>query len=64
MIRWYDYVFAFLMADLMSFFLIKGTSTSTWWEPILYGLAVGFFYQFWKNTYCILRLKQEQEHGK
>ena len=59
MIRWYDYVLAILAADFMISFMLRGLAATTWWEPVLYGLAAGMVYQAWKTDYCAFRLKQE-----
>jgi hypothetical protein len=62
MIRWYDYVLAILAADFMISFMLWGFAATTWWEPILHGLAAGMVYQAWTKDYCAYRLRQE--YGK
>ena len=59
MIRWYDYVLAILAADFMISFMLWGFAATTWWEPILHGLAAGMVWQAWTKDYCAFRLKQE-----
>ena len=60
MIRWYDYALALLAADFMTGFLLKGFSSTVWWEPMLYGLLVGMIWDGWKTYYCNFRLRQER----
>jgi hypothetical protein len=62
MIRWYDYVLAILAADFMISFMLWVFAATTWWEPMLYGLAAGMVYQAWTKDYCAYRLRQE--YGK
>lgn len=62
MIRWYDYVLAVLAADFMISFMLSGFSATTWWEPILHGLAAAMVWQAWDIDYCNFRKKQE--YGK
>ena len=59
MIRWYDYVLAILAADFILSFMLWGFAATTWWEPILHGLASGMVYQTWTKDYCAFRLKRE-----
>lgn len=61
MVRWYDYVAAFLAADFIFFFFAKGATSSTFWEPLAYGLLAGFIWRFWVKEYCNIRLKMEQK---
>lgn len=62
-IRWYDYAFALLAADMMITFLIAGFNSTTWWEPFLYGGIAGFLWRVWDDVYCDFRLKQEIKRG-
>ena len=51
LLRWYDYPAAYLAADLMI--------TAAFNAPYI-GLIVAYgLYDFWTNTYCPWRLKQE-----
>ena len=62
MIRWYDYVLAILAADFILSFMLWGFATTTWWQPIVYGLAAGMVWQAWNTDYCNFR--KRQEHGR
>ena len=59
MIRWYDYALAIVAADFMLSVMLWGFTATTWWEPMLYGLAAGMVYQAWKYDYCAFRVRQE-----
>lgn len=60
MIRWYDWAFAILIADLAQSFLFAGFNALTWWEPLLYGLMAGFLLRMWEDGYCQFRLRVEK----
>ena len=51
MIRWYDYIAAFLAADFMTGFIFSGS--------IFGGFAAYFVYGAWVDFYCPWRLRQE-----
>lgn len=60
MIRWYDWVLAFLAADLLmiNFYIaVFGPGLLT---QILGTAALYFVYDAWVNFYCKVRLKHEQ----
>lgn len=59
MIRWYDYVLAVLAADFILSFMLWGFAATTWWQPMLYGLAAGMVWQAWSTDYCNFRKRQE-----
>jgi hypothetical protein len=62
-IRWYDYVFALVAADIILSFLIMGFNSTTWWEPLLYGGVAGYLARTWDDVYCNFRLRQEINRG-
>jgi hypothetical protein len=62
-IRWYDYILALVTADIILTFLLLGGSSTTWWEPIVYGLSAGALARFWNDVYCDIRLRQEIKRG-
>ena len=64
MIRWYDWLLAISLADLIQSFLFAGFSSVVWWEPILYGGAAGYMFRLWVDIYCQFRLKFERDHGQ
>ena len=53
MIRWYDYLIAFLVADVMATALKA---------PIIGAFIAWGIYELWMNVYCPWRL--EQEYGE
>ena len=61
MIRWYDYIVALLAADVMMAFMFAGFNSTTWWEPLFFGLIAGFVFRIWEKEYCRFRLKQENK---
>ena len=63
MIRWYDYVLAILAADFILSFMLWGFTATTWWEPMLHGLAAGMVWQAWSKDYCAFRLNMEIKNG-
>ena len=54
MIRWYDYVAAFIAADVGASFFFN--------VPIFGAIATYGIYYLWMNVYCPWRL--EQEYGE
>lgn len=61
MIRWYDYVLAMIVADAILSFMLLGFAATTWWGPMLAGLAAGVLWQAWDSAYCSYRAKQEAQ---
>jgi hypothetical protein len=53
MIRWYDYIAAFLAADIMA--------TSFFTIPIFGAIIAYAMYEYGWNSYCEFRLRQENE---
>lgn len=64
MIRWYDYVAAFIVADLIQTLIFAGGASTVWWEAVLYGGLAGFLVRNWGDLYCQFRLKQERNLGQ
>lgn len=64
MIRWYDWVLAFILADLIQSFIFAGFAALTLWEPFVYGLIAGLIVRSWETGYCQFRLRQETENGQ
>lgn len=63
MIRWYDWILAISLADLIQSLIFAGFFSITWWEPLLYGGAAGFLIRSWADIYCQFRLKMEHKRG-
>lgn len=61
MMRWYDYVLAVLLADLIQSFFFAAMFATTWWGPMVYGLIAGMLWQAWSTDYCAFRLRQEMK---
>lgn len=64
MIRWYDWAFAVLIADLVQSFIFAGFNAATLWEPLVYGLMAGLMIRAWDEGYCQFRLKMENNSGQ
>jgi len=64
MLRWYDWVFAVMVADLVQSFLFAGFAALTFWEPLLYGFIAGLLIRGWNEGYCQFRLRMEVERGQ
>lgn len=64
MIRWYDWVIAVLVADIINIYLIKGFSSPFIWESIVCGAIAGLIFRAWESIYCQFRLFQETNRGK
>lgn len=63
MIRWYDWVIAVLLADLVQSFLFAGFSATTLWEALVYGAIAGLIFRAWEDSYCQFRLRVENERN-
>ena len=61
MIRWYDYIVAFLYADFMMAWFFLGFTATTWYMPLVAGTIVGFLWNSWDSFYCQWRLRQEMK---
>lgn len=64
MIRWYDWVFAVLVADLIQSSIFAGFAATTLWEPLVYGLIAGLLLRAWEEGYCQFRLRLETTRGQ
>jgi hypothetical protein len=62
MIRWYDYLIAVIMADLMLGLILAGFNSTLWWEPLVFGFLAGFVFRMWEKEYCRFRLRQENKN--
>jgi hypothetical protein len=62
MIRWYDWIAAFLVADLAQSFFFIGIYSTVWWQTLLFVLLAGMTVKVWEEQYCEFRKKRE--HGK
>jgi hypothetical protein len=63
-IRWYDWAFAFITADLMLAFVISSLTAENMLWNMLYGFCAGLMYSIWSQDYCRFRLIQEKNKGK
>jgi hypothetical protein len=61
MIRWYDYLAAALVADLILTNAMIAVFAEVFWIQILAAIAVTFLYDAWTNIYCAFRKKMEQK---
>lgn len=63
MIRWYDYIFAFIVANLIVSIFFVGITATEFWQSLLSGALIGFLLRFWESGYCQFRLTMEK-HGQ
>jgi hypothetical protein len=61
MIRWYDYLAAALVADLILTNAMIAVFAEVFWMQILAAIAVTFLYDAWTNIYCAFRKNMEQK---
>jgi len=61
MIRWYDYLVAFLAADFMWANIQVSLFSGVWWVSILGGMGVYFVWSLWNDTYIPFRVRQEDD---
>ena len=59
MIRWYDWVAAFVVADLLTSNLMLAVFAEIWWHQTLGTLAVFVLWDAWNDLYCKVRKNME-----
>lgn len=64
MIRWYDYLAAFVFADFMTAGLQFALLGPTVWHGIVGGASVGLLWAIWRDVYCIFRYIMENKDEK
>lgn len=65
MIRWYDYIVAILIADLITTCMFTSISINTeFYMAGILGLVAGLLWNFWTLIYCKIRFFQELRRGK
>lgn len=64
MIRWYDYIAAFIFADFIATWLFIGFMSTTWYMPLIAGAISGYLWSSWEDLYCRWRLRQEIKNGE
>lgn len=60
MIKWYDYLAAVIIADIITSIILIAITTPLWWLQLLIAFCAWFIFDLW-DLYCILRLKSEIE---
>lgn len=61
MIRWYDFIAAFVFADFLLANAKIALFAPTMGSKLIGGFVVWSIYTVWCNIYCMWRLKQEME---
>lgn len=59
MIRWYDYVAAFLVADFLFANFILAMTGQIFWLQIFGAINVALIWNIWNDVYCKFRLNIE-----
>ena len=59
MIRWYDYLVAFLAADFMWANIQVALFSGVWWVSIFGSMGAYFVWSLWNDTYIPFRVRQE-----
>jgi len=62
MIRWYDYLAATLVANLILSNAMLAVFSEVFWMQFLAAIAVTFLYDLWTNVYCRFRLNMEMKN--
>lgn len=61
MIRWYDYIAAFLAADfLLTNTIVALDAAKPWYVNFFGALCVYFVWDLWNDTYIPFRKRQEE----
>jgi hypothetical protein len=65
-VRWYDYVVAFVFADFITGWLWAGFfyNGPNWWAPLLYGGGAVLLIRFYTDWYCETRKIMEDNESK
>lgn len=61
MIRWYDYLAAFLAADFIWANIQVALFSGVWWVSILGSMGAYFVWSLWNDTYIPFRKQQEAQ---
>lgn len=61
MIRWYDYIAAFIAADFLLANFMMAMTGPNFWVQLLGGLFVAFIWDAWNDLYCKFRLNMEMK---
>lgn len=59
MIRWYDYIASFIMADFILVQIKISLVSPVWWQQSFAVFCAWGLYKLWCDVYCIWRLKKE-----
>jgi len=61
LIRWYDYLVAFLAADFMWANIQVALFSGVWWVSIFGSMGAYFVWSLWNDTYIPFRIRQEDD---
>ena len=64
MIRWYDYIAAYLAAELLFANAKTALLAEVWYINLIASLGVYFIWDLWNDTYIPFRKQQEINRGK
>ena len=63
MIRWYDWIFAFIAADLMLTTLLILLTSTNMFLTFFSALSVFFLFDVWDKYYCKFRVKLKDSNN-
>jgi hypothetical protein len=65
-VRWYDYVFTLVVADIMAGWFLAGVfyEGAFWAAPFIYGAGIGVLNYFYTDWYCNTRKQMEDNESK
>jgi len=63
MIRWYDYVAAIIVADVMQSFIFASLFSTVFWHSFMFSFLAYMVLDLWSDAYCKWRLKKEIDNG-
>ena len=59
MIRWYDWIVAFIAADIFLTNVLVALTSDVWWISFLTSIVAWMVWDLWDDIYCKIRLTQE-----
>lgn len=61
MLRWYDYLAAVFISDILISIIFVGLASPVWWMQLLFFICSWFVLETW-DLYCIIRREYESKN--